>query len=289
MWWVKNGPVPVPLVTTGNTGVIGDPTTRVLFGDGNINYGLFSGLRLTAGAWLDPGQNIGLEGSGFGLFNNSKQFLASSNPGGVPLITVPVNSAIAVGPFPQGETAIGSNLLSPLGLPTLVGVSSSSQFWGWEADGVINLARSGVFHAEGLIGFRYLNLTEALDLQLATSGTIPPLSILPPPLNTLPGLATASLTDGFSTRNQFYGANFGVRGGVRYGRVSLDGTFKLAMGPMHEVEQVVGFKTATASRPASAPWPSRRAASSPSRPTAASTPATPSRWSPNSSFSSAWT
>lgn len=247
MWWVKNGPVPVPLVTTGNTGVIGDPGTRVLYGDGNINYGMFSGMRVTAGAWIDPGQNFGLEGSGFGLFNNSNNFQAASNTAGVPLVTVPVNSAVAVPPlFPVGRTAIGSNILAPLGLPTLVGVSSSSQFWGWEADGVINLARAGFFHAEGLIGFRYLDLTEDLNLSLATAGGLNP-NLFPPPFAAFPGVASASLTDGFSTRNQFYGANFGIRGGVRYGRVSLDGTFKVAMGPVYEVEQVVGFKTAAAS------------------------------------------
>ncbi len=243
MWWVKNGPVPVPLVATGP---LGGPTPgQVLFGDGNINYGMFSGLRITAGAWLDPGQNFGLEGSGFGLFNNSRTFQFSSSAAGTPPVVVPVNSAVAVPPFfPAGPTAIGSNLLAPLGLPTYVNDSSSSQFWGWEVDGVINLARAGIFHAEGLVGFRYLNLTEDLNLQLSTTG---PPGFFPPDLMFSQPATAASLTDGFSTRNQFYGANFGVRGGVRYGRVSLDGTFKLAMGPIYEVEQVVGFKSAVAS------------------------------------------
>lgn len=232
MWWVKSGPLPVPLVTSGS---------NVLVGDNSINYGMFSGLRLTVGGWLDPGQNFGLEGSGFGLFNNSNNFLGSSNAMGVPPLNVPVVNAMTGGTF-----SVGSSLFSPLGLPTLIGESSSSQFWGWEANGVINLFRSGVFHAEGLVGFRYLDLAENLNLQVATAKGLPP-GVFPPPFDMLPGVATANLTDGFSTRNQFYGANFGVRGGVRYGRVSFDGTFKLAMGPMHEVEQVVGFKTATAS------------------------------------------
>lgn len=64
LWWVKPGPLPVPLVTTGSDldplpSVIGQPGTAVLFGNRNLEYGTFSGLRLTAGMWLTPEANVG--------------------------------------------------------------------------------------------------------------------------------------------------------------------------------------------------------------------------------------
>ncbi|HKI30681.1 MAG TPA: hypothetical protein VKA46_02230 [Gemmataceae bacterium] len=42
LWWVKDGPLPLPLVTTGNPsdphpGALGQPGTHVLFGDHSLD------------------------------------------------------------------------------------------------------------------------------------------------------------------------------------------------------------------------------------------------------------
>src|SRR5437879_3605898 len=74
LWWVKNAPLPVPLVTTGdpNTGLragvniagaIGQPGTQVLVGNNSENLGAFSGMRFTLGGWLDNEQRLGIEAS----------------------------------------------------------------------------------------------------------------------------------------------------------------------------------------------------------------------------------
>src|SRR5947209_3363321 len=44
LWWIRKGPLPVPLVTTGSEndalpGVPGQPGTRVLFGGSGTDYG----------------------------------------------------------------------------------------------------------------------------------------------------------------------------------------------------------------------------------------------------------
>src|SRR5205814_810605 len=51
LWWTKGAPLSTPLVTTGSLtdippGALGQPGTRVLFGDHSIGFGALSGLRV---------------------------------------------------------------------------------------------------------------------------------------------------------------------------------------------------------------------------------------------------
>ena len=76
LWWIKNAPMPQPLVTTGSLdddfpGAIGQPGTRVLFGESDIDFGAFSGGRLSAGYWLDCEHTCAFEASGFVLEKRS--------------------------------------------------------------------------------------------------------------------------------------------------------------------------------------------------------------------------
>src|SRR5262249_22305628 len=68
LWWVKDGPVPFPLVTTGNTaaavpGALGQPGTQVLFGSNDVDFGGLSGVRGTLGLWIGPDARCGVEWS----------------------------------------------------------------------------------------------------------------------------------------------------------------------------------------------------------------------------------
>src|SRR5262249_2751514 len=73
LWWVKQGPLTVPLVTMNpdsltTIAALNEPGTSVLLGAGgnsSMNYGNFSGIRATVGGWLDTDGLLGLEGSGF--------------------------------------------------------------------------------------------------------------------------------------------------------------------------------------------------------------------------------
>ncbi len=235
LWWVKNAPEPTPLVTTGslagvNPGALNDPTTRVLLGGTNENYGPFSGFRATLGGWLDTCETFGLEGTGFFLGQRSTNASVVSS-GATPLF-IPYAS-----PFlpPPGETAVPLNV--PGGVTTAT-VSSSSDLWGLELRGLYNLYRTERFHSEALFGFRYLQLNESLDFDATVSGPI--LAGLP---------ATATLSDSFQTRNQFYGGEIGARGGVRWGRLTADVSGTLSLGGMHEVLNIGGSKSASATVP----------------------------------------
>src|SRR5205814_1928701 len=70
LWWMKNGPLPFPLVTTGNPadavpGALGQPGTRIPLGDSNIHFDGAYGMRFALGWWFDRYRNIGIEGSFF--------------------------------------------------------------------------------------------------------------------------------------------------------------------------------------------------------------------------------
>src|SRR5262245_21302327 len=84
MWWIKKGPQPLPLVSTGSraddpfAGSFGEPNTAILFGGENLDYDRFNGMRFGLGIFLDPDGRIGVEGSYFALERRSIQFGLSS-------------------------------------------------------------------------------------------------------------------------------------------------------------------------------------------------------------------
>jgi hypothetical protein len=85
LWWIKNGPIDVPMLTTGTTSIttrstvggfvgspinfpftqggLGVPGTSVLYGASGLDYGSLSGIRVTTGGWLDADGLIGIESS----------------------------------------------------------------------------------------------------------------------------------------------------------------------------------------------------------------------------------
>ncbi len=237
LWWVKNEPLPTPLLTTGNPaginpGALNDPETRTLLGGGSQGFGAFSGFRAVIGGWLDACQTFGLEGTFFFLGQNSAGSSVTSNTAGVPPLYIPyVNPLVA----PPAQAAFPLNLP---GAQTTVSESTSSRLWGLELRGLYNIYRNGSVHAEALAGFRYLNLHEGLDFT---------------PTITVPNFAgfsaTGSLNDSFSTSNQFYGAEIGARAGVRYGRFTADVFGTLSLGGTHEVVSIAGSKTSSTTIP----------------------------------------
>jgi hypothetical protein len=232
LWWIKNGPLPVPLVTTGNPfganpGALTDPATRVLLGDRSFDYGPFSGLRITAGGWVEPTHRWGVEGSGFFLGQRSAS-AAVATPNGLTPLFVPFFSATL-----PGETALP---ITTPGTGTAAAVSSSSRLWGADVNGLFNVFRTDFYHVEALAGFRYLDLQESLNFNVVTQTPFAPLG----------GAAVlGSLTDSFGTRNQFYGPQIGGKAGVRWGRFTADLTAKVALGVMHESVNIAGQKSLT--------------------------------------------
>jgi hypothetical protein len=237
-WWMRNTPLPVPIVTTGNppvgfdpnnvntvntAGAIGQPGTRVLIGDESIPFRPFSGLRLTAGLWLDDSETFGAEGSGFALERLTNAFTLKSDATGEPPFYFPIFSAIA-----GAERAIP--ISDPLrGFSGNVDVRTMLRLWGAEGNGVVTLFRGPSLEWSILGGFRYADLREHLVIDNTTTDLV--------------FANTMLLTDQFETRNQFYGGQLGSRVAVRWNRLTVDATSKVAFGTTHEVVDVLGSIT----------------------------------------------
>jgi hypothetical protein len=236
LWWVKDSPLPVPLVTTGDpnvgfdpnlvktvntAGAIGQPGTHVLFGGDGVSFPAFSGMRLALGGWLDDAHIFGIEGDGFILERCTKTFALTSDSN--PPLYFPIFSEIA-----GAERAIP--IADPLrAFSGDVVINTTLQFWGADINGSVSLFRDMGLEVTLLAGFRYADLREELQIHNTTT-------------DLLFGNVT-TLGDFFNTINQFYGGQIGSRVALQYDRFSVELTGKIALGATHEVVDIQGAIT----------------------------------------------
>ncbi|HLJ97070.1 MAG TPA: BBP7 family outer membrane beta-barrel protein [Gemmataceae bacterium] len=241
LWWVKNQPLGVPLVTTGTPtglGALGSPDTVLLFGGNDIDYHTFSGGRFTLGiGWGHNSEaDWSVEGSGFFLEKRPAQFLATSSVTGVPLLARPIVNALT-------NTETSALISSPGVASGAVVVNSFSDLYGWDVDFVRGWYREGPLHLELLGGFRYVHLDEALNIGqesiLLNGGTagLAGNPLLPP--------TTVTIFDHFGTRNEFYGGQLAARLGYNGDRWFVSALGKVALGSTHEVINLSGFTSNT--------------------------------------------
>jgi hypothetical protein len=240
LWWVKDAPLPVPIVTTGNPNV-GFPTlntagginqggTQVLLGDGPYDFGAFSGMRFTVGGWIDEDRTIGLEASGFMLERRPYNFSAGSDgsPNSLTLYLPRFNPSAHI------EDAIP--IADPLrGFAGDVFASASLQFWGTEANGLFNVWRQPGMEFTLLAGFRYADLRETFNLHNTTTDLVADNVMI--------------INDSFGTRNQFYGGQVGGQLVCESHGFSLDVTGKVAFGTTQQMIDVQGNTSQTGPNP----------------------------------------
>lgn len=224
LWWTSRSPVPVPLVTTGDTtrpagGFIGDPSTRVLFGSSNIDFGAMSGGRMSLTRWLDSDRLLGIEGSGFMFGRQDYSFLTASNAAGSPLLIFPYQTPAGV------ETGLVISDPDPRARGN-VRINIANRFWGADVNGIYNLLQQHCFAIDALLGFRYFDLGDSLEI---VSNTENPRTQI-----NYSGIET------FRTRNQFFGGQLGSRIGVQLNRVSADFAGLVALGSTEQVVSIVG-------------------------------------------------
>ncbi len=231
LWSVKPYHIPV-LATTGDTtnlGILGQNGTQVLFGDSNLGGGLRSGLRLSAGTWLDMWHEEGFEVGGFFLGEKRDSFATNT-----------AQNAIISRPFFElNRNRENVELVSFPGLQSgSLTISSPSKFFGIDANYRGKLCCGCDYRVDLLAGFRFLDLDEDLriteDIQFSDS----------PLLGNLAGQHAIGVDD-FHTKNRFYGAQVGVAGEKHWGAWSLQGQFKLALGGNAENVIINGSQTFT--------------------------------------------
>lgn len=222
LWWTKDSPNDVPLVTRG---FVGNPGTEFLIGGSDVDFGARHGARLTLGFWLTDDRAWGIEASGLYLPKVSESTTVASPAADGVNLRVPFVNALN-----------GQETSSPLSSSNPIdgffaGTATqkvTSRLWGAEGNVIMGLANPRPWRVELLGGFRYLNLSEGSSFATNTPD-------LPP------GPVTIFQTeDVFDATNAFYGGQIGLRGRYDGGRFTADATLKVAVGAMRQNVDVAG-------------------------------------------------
>jgi hypothetical protein len=236
VWWVKSGPDPIPLVTTSSAaslGILGAPDTTVVAGGSGFDYKAFSGAELAAGFWFNRDRDCGFEGTGFFLEDRPARFSAHSSGTGSPLFARPVVNALT--------GAESAELISDPGVASgAIAITSYSSLYGFDTDLVARVPYSGSWQVDYLAGFRFVSLSEQVNIDQAT--TLLPGGAAGFVGGTVTTPSTVGILDRFSTHNEFYGGEIGAR--VEFGGPSgmfVRVTGKLAVGDSHENLNVAGY------------------------------------------------
>jgi hypothetical protein len=229
LWYIRGQSAP-PLVTTSSpqfNGIIGQGDTRVLYGNGQLNNPLMSGGRFWANYWF-PCSQWGLDGGVWFLGQTQTNWATDSSQN--PLIARPFINVNA-----------GQNFSELTAFPGVasgsINVNTQASAWGAEA----NLRRAIIGNAssrlDGLIGFKYMNLTE----QLAITENFQRLPGAPPAIG-VPGAVSGTVVDQFNTTNNFYGVNLGLSGEVRRGRWFANGRATVGLGQVYQHADINGYQ-----------------------------------------------
>jgi hypothetical protein len=236
MWWVKDGPLPVPLVTTGppTATIIGGLTqrgTRLLVGLTDQDYGAVNGLHLDGGLWLDRDRCLGVQAGYFRLEDRSTGIGVGSQGRGYPVLAQPL-----IAP------ATGQEFTEVIALPGFVAggsvMNTHARFQGGELNAVTNYCSGDVVSVYLLAGFRVLALDEDVRLFTALVPLLDQfLTFQGQPIDTPSTLTTL---DRFRAQNHFYGGQLGGRLDFNFCRVNVSLLGKLALGANEESVRIEG-------------------------------------------------
>jgi hypothetical protein len=217
-------------------------------------------MRFNAGLWCDPYCRVGGEVDYFILERGTTDFVAA-NAIDLPLSIV-VNQNVLI-----NTIVAGNQIITQMNIPTQVALQSrlvadvrgsgSADLWGAEANARFNGLVFGPLDADVLAGVRHLSLEEDLELvgrfqiNVANRPTLPPTvqglitsgSILPPIPPPPVGLRTAAeiqTLDSVTTKNEIYVGQVGTKFDLYFGRVVVQGAFKIGAGGARQTVHIAG-------------------------------------------------
>jgi len=224
-WHLQELDVP-PLLTTGPTGssaALGEPGTVILRGGERIEsrHDRYIGVRALGDWWLGAARTVALEMDVFFLERDSTHYTV--RPGQVPVLAVPyfdaatgqAESFVIAGFNPErGEVSGGSRVYSRM------------ELFGQEGNLLVNLRRTPDRALNLIVGTRFLQLRERLDLTSASAS----------------GATVFGLEDHIQTFDKFYGVQTGVVGKWRFGNLLLEGKAAVALGANEQLIRNKGVR-----------------------------------------------
>ena len=234
-WDLRDTPIPQSLIVTGNpaaplAGTPGGGNSAPLVG-GPRDVGRFNGLRATVGWWFDPDGELGVEFTGFVFGREGSADFFSGSPSQT--VSVPfqgTNGTIGVYDFSfPGRFAGG------------VGVRTATQLFGAEGTLLHRIYGDGCVSVDALVGYRYLQLNERLDLfglqvPAGATGTFAG--------SNLPAGGVVTTVDSFRARTEFHGGQIGARVEARRDMFTVTGFGKLGAGATVQTLRVDGLSRA---------------------------------------------
>ena len=170
--------------------------------------------------------------------------IKSFGPENAPVVARPfidVNPGVS-NPFGAGAVGAGNPNSELVVFPGVVngfiGVHTSTDLYGFDANFRKNLICSCDYRVDGLVGYRYLNLQD--DVTITENLTV--LSAANP---AIPQGTTFALQDRFRTINDFNGGQIGLAGETWSGRWYLSGRNLIALGNTHTETTISGVTVAT--------------------------------------------
>lgn len=251
------------------------PNTSILYGGNDILEDSRSGFRISLGTWLDDERKQALEGDYLFLGDEEETFTAGG-VNGSPIISRPYFELVPFSLDNLGQMVFlppreAAEQVSSALLNGNVTVTSRSEFQGAGVSLRHNLCRSGCGdvccgdcvgcseligcgsgcgslgdrrHIDFLMGFRWYQLEERLqvfeDLEVNVTD---PTFILPPDFP--PNGTRSTVTDQFTTENNFTGGEIGFDWGIERNRWSLGLLSKLAIGNNRQEVTISGATTLT--------------------------------------------
>jgi hypothetical protein len=236
MWWVEGMDTP-PLVTSSPAGtnrdvagVLGQPTTTILFGGDGLIDTMRPGGRFTAGYWFDWARFHGVEATFLGLMSRDSNFQAQSS--GNPILARPFTNV-----EPGFEGADAELVAFPGVLTGRIEAEADSSLLGIEVLYRGAWWQMGNRNFDLLAGWRYLQLDESLRIgdfktSISTDSLVP--------IGT-----TIDELDSFSAKNCFNGAEIGLVTHTCWNKWSLEALGKLAFGNTRSKVTIDGTTTIT--------------------------------------------
>ena len=225
-WWIKGVSLKPPTLTSGSTadaipGAIGQAHTQILLGNHQFEFGALSGVRPIFGFAINEDHTMGFEFEGFLLEHGVARQGFVSNPGtpNTYLPYIDTNGVQQALPFTVPGQVLGTSFTKG---QSWLGSAEGNYFCGCVANlGDWNL------RASMLAGVRYLDLSDEVvirnHLVQASNPNI-----------------TATGEDTFSTRNEFFGGQVGVKVALQWYAWTVEATAKLGIGEVHQTSSVSG-------------------------------------------------
>ncbi|MCS7045549.1 MAG: BBP7 family outer membrane beta-barrel protein, partial [Gemmataceae bacterium] len=132
--WITPGPLSTPLLTLGSTnqispGNLAEDGTVILFGNRDLDFRMLSGFRTEMGMFLDEECRFSIDLSGFYFMPARVKYRISSDPNGMPVISIPVFAT-------DGTGEAIYEVSDPVNLVTgKSNIDARTQIWGLETNG----------------------------------------------------------------------------------------------------------------------------------------------------------